>query len=647
MNLSAELIEVQTSVISYPNNLDLISGLAYQGVGIALNSANAILAKNLSTFIESDTELDATQKENLKKLLNFAPSSISGFTVPKINTTRMHRPEITNSMPINMAVAMFAAIPVVIAAMPDLSLVLNDKESHMMTFIYLMGASETAYWIVNIISTFIMCLIPYIVLDILFSSWLAMKGTDFTMLLVLSILFILSYIMFQNFLSTFFTKSGSGRVLTVVFLILIIFFAYLNAVYTMEAKPAVKHIFSIIPFVAWELAISTTYEQVRINRPPVKWGDVSSDKYQYPIWYAFMWLTLDIFIWGALFILFNATNERGFGSPLIRWRDLIKCRLQVSSDVELENIEEDDAIITVDKLIKNYGKKGINAVDDVSFNVKKGEIIVMIGPNGAGKSSIINVISGAIPATSGSMALGDSKPSTQFSSIQNCLGIVFQENVISRLLSIREHLEIFGRIRGIEEKVLQDSIDFFADNLQLKEMLPNRAGDLSGGQKRKLCVALALLGNPPIIMMDEPTAGVDVQARQLIWKSISNLKESTCIITTHALEEAEAVSSRMFVVSGGKLPFMGTSTELRNKFKCGYVLKVECEPESIPKILETAKMFVPEASILEEKEDSIALPVSGKIPELLAYLDDNKNDLGLEDYSFSVEQLEDVLMRII
>lgn len=360
-----------------------------------------------------------------------------------------------------------------------------------------------------------------------------------------------------------------------------------------------------------------------------------------------MWLSVDIVLYFLLFLLFNATMNRGFGSPPLSWSDIFHCKFKGQKEIELEDIANDTSIMKVDHLVKRYEGKNVNAVDDISFDIKRGEIIVMIGPNGAGKSSIINTVSGAISTNGGTLSLGGSDPTTQFSGIKNCLGIVFQDNVIINLLSIREHLEIFGRFRGIDENILQQAIDFFADNLQLKDMLPNRAGDLSGGQKRKLCIALALLGNPPIIIMDEPTAGVDVQARQLIWKSISNLTRSTCIITTHALEEAEAVSSRMFVISRGKIPFAGTSTELRNQFKCGYILKIDCDPEAMKPILDSIQKYVPEAKILPERDDVIAMPLSDDIPAILNELDTRKVELGIEEYSFSVEQLEDVLLRII
>ena len=602
----------------------------------------------------TQTKLDAlveTTIIDLSKLkgLNDVNVNAGIFSTPSIYQQIFGRPKVENEIPINIAVAFFAAIPIVIASMPDLTMILTDKDTHIMTFTYLMGASEPAYWLVSFVSTFVMCFIPYFVMDLCFCFGFCMNGTNFLLLLLLSIFFIISYIMFQAFLSTFFKTAASGRVLTVIFLILIVFFGYLNEVYTLDAKDSVKHVLSLFPIECYELVISVMYEEVRNKREAFGFelAGKGTDDYRYPVYWAFLWFIADTIIWFILFLFFNATLDRGFGAPLIRWRDLIHFNFKKQKDIELDNIEDGQYIMQVQGLKKQYSGKQTFAVDDISFQIKRGEIIVMIGPNGAGKSSIINTVSGAIPATGGTLQLGQDEPSDLFAGIQKCLGIVFQDNVIIKLLSIREHLEIYGAFRGIDDDVLQQAIDFFADTLQLKEMLPNRAGDLSGGQKRKLCIALALLGNPPIIIMDEPTAGVDVQARQLIWKTISNLKDSTCIITTHALEEAEAVSSRMFVVSRGKLPFIGTSSELREEFKCGYLLKLDCEPEAMDGILKFVQNYVPNAKTLPDRDDTITLPVDGQIPIMLSNLDQHKEELGYEDYSFSVEQLEDVLLRIL
>jgi ABC-type multidrug transport system ATPase subunit len=143
--------------------------------------------------------------------------------------------------------------------------------------------------------------------------------------------------------------------------------------------------------------------------------------------------------------------------------------------------------------------------------------------------------------------------------------------------------------------------------------------------------------------MDEPTAGVDVQARQLIWKTIASLRDTTTIVTSHALEEAEAVSSRLFVVAGGRVPFAGTSTEMRNQFNCGYILRVEGNVEAA---FTLARDMVPQAR-MSARADTIEMPVCAEVPNFVRELQARREELGIASFSFVVEQLEDVMLKLI
>ena len=347
-----------------------------------------------------------------------------------------------------------------------------------------------------------------------------------------------------------------------------------------------------------------------------------------------------------MFVIFNLTMDRGFGEPPLRWRDLYKIFLWKKAEND-ENIENCETLITVRNLIKQYKGKKTIAVNDIDFHINKNEIIVMIGPNGAGKSTIINTLVGVTSPTSGKFKLGDSDWNERFNAIQKYIGVVFQDNIFMGALSVMQHLQIFGTIRGIAADNLNDSINYYADLLQLKEMLPNRASDLSGGQKRKLSILLALLGNPPIIIMDEPTAGIDVNARRLIWKTIASLKNSTCLISTHSLEEAEVVANRLFIVSRGKLPYVVSSAELRHQFQCGYILKIDAAKDNMRTILANVQRFIPSAKFDKERDDTILFPVVSEISTLLKYLAENSAQIGIKDYTLTVEQLEDVLMKAI
>lgn len=577
--------------------------------------------------------------------------------MPNLNFTmqQLSRPKVTMRFTqVSLVLSLLVSLPVVLASMPDMETVLAEKDSHVAALMMLMGMSETAYWFVNFITPFVLCVVCYIFSSLIYSYWFGLKGSDFTLLLVTSILFVISQIWFQYFISTFIQKGSSGRAMTVVMIVLIIFVSYLHVFLTLDqenSSDALKHVLCILPFSAYELFMMQGYMTCVEGIAPLKWSNLNDKAYICAPWIPIVWLAIDIVLYFFLFLVFNATNTRAFGTPIIKWREI--CNKEAwkrvcSTGSSLKVASNSEMFMEVRELSKTYhGTKDVNAIKDVSFEIKTGEVIVMIGPNGAGKSTLINMIAGAVEPTTGFIRLLGGKETTRFKDVQSYLGVCFQDNVIINLLSVKEHFVLFGAIRGVPEDTLNECINYFATNMQLTHMLNNRAGDLSGGQKRKLCIGLSLLGNPPVVLMDEPTAGVDVQARQLIWKMISNLKETTTIVTSHALEEAEAVSSRLFIVAGGNVPFCGTSTELRNQFKCGYLLRVEREDGTAGPVLELAQSFIPEAHLVEDRQDSISMPVSPAVPDFLEALTEKEQEYGVNSYSFSVEQLEDMLLKLI
>lgn len=572
-----------------------------------------------------------------------------------ISAQQFSRPKVTMRFTqVSLVLSLLVSLPVVLASMPDMETVLAEKDSHVAALMMLMGMSETAYWFVNFITPFVLCVVCYIFSSLIYSYWFGLKGSDFTLLLVVSILFVISQIWFQYFISTFIKKGANGRAMTVVMIVLIIFVSYLHVFLTLDqenSSDALKHVLCILPFSAYELFMMQGYMTCVEGIAPLRWNDLNDKAYICPPWIPIIWLAIDIVLYFILFLIFNATNSRPFGTPIIKWKEV--CHKEAwkrvfSNENSLKVSSDCETFMEVRELSKIYkGTKEVTAIKDVNFEIKTGEVIVMIGPNGAGKSTLINMIAGATEPTTGFIKLLGGKETTRFKDVQSYLGVCFQDNVIINLLSVREHFDLFGAIRGVPKDTLEECINYFSTNMQLTHMLNNRAGDLSGGQKRKLCIGLSLLGNPPVVLMDEPTAGVDVQARQLIWKMISNLKETTTIVTSHALEEAEAVSSRLFIVAGGNVPFCGTSTELRNQFKCGYLLRVEREDGTAGPVLELAQSFIPEAHLVEDREDSISMPVSPAVPSFLEALTEKESEYGVRSYSFSVEQLEDMLLKLI
>lgn len=505
---------------------------------------------------------------------------------------------------ISILVGIIVIFPVVVASMTDLQILLEEKDNHVMILSFLMGCSETAYFMVSFIMQFLSSILAYVLMCVFFCFVFVFKGTSFTLMLVISVLFMLAHIAFLMFLATFMKKASMGRMITVLFLVIAVFFAFVHFFYTLDESNnsnVAKHIFSIIPLSCYQMSMMSMYKECRASLEPVNWHMLKNDAHvhlTYQMWFALMWLPIDFVFYFLLFLLFNLTNPRDFGSPPIRWKEIFKrkawkrmleskrhlgLRKKGTSVLYDTNTNLfDNQLMKVENLSKVYhGHKTVTALSDVNFTINQNEVIIVIGPNGAGKSTLINIISGALQPTTGTLKLYNNPPTESFNEIQNILGVCFQDNVIIDLLSIEENFELFGAFRNIPKDELKNKMSFFAETLQLKEMMKNRTGDLSGGQKRKVCISLSLLGNPPLVIMDEPTAGVDIQARQLIWKVIASLKNTTTIVTSHALEEAEAVSTRLFVVAGGTLPFAGTATEFRNTFKCGYILRIEAE-EDVP-----------------------------------------------------------------
>jgi ABC-type multidrug transport system ATPase subunit len=657
-----DLIVMEAVEIHYTNSLDTMQDIIYASESNALgiywvNSAEptAEISPIYETYLQSFA--GAPTNDLFQVLYQSMAGAKMKYRVVFMNHTyqKYASPSTEEIYQIDIAIALFVILPIFFTTMPDFQTILEEKDSRVQTMSFLMGCSEAAYFFVSGMMQTVLSLIVYASMSAGLAYWFCMTGTDFSLLLVLALLFILSHVIFQLFLTTFMKKMSTGRAITVVMAVLTVFFGHLHSWFTLDETnsiEALKHILSLLPISAYQASMMAIYRNCWATLPPIGWSNMAPPTLLYPMRYGIGWLIGDLILYLLLFCLFNLTMPRDFGTPLLKWSELFNKnawrRLFVDDEFGSKVGCECEQLIRVENVSKTYyGEREVTALTDVQFSINAGEVIVVIGPNGAGKSTMMNILSGALEPSEGTLWIMGGEPTKRFKSIQKYLGVCFQENVLVPLLTITEHFQLFGAFRGIDEAYLKERLEFFADTLQLREMLANRSRDLSGGQKRKLCIAMSLLGNPPIVIMDEPTAGVDVQARQLIWKTISSLTDSTTIVTSHALEEAEAVSSRLFIVAGGKLPFQGTATELREEFKCGYLIRIERDGDDLSDVLAFVKRFLPDAHIAEDRPDAISVPVTKEIPSCLRELEKAKAELGIRSYTVCVEQLEDMLLKLI
>lgn len=233
-----------------------------------------------------------------------------------------------------------------------------------------------------------------------------------------------------------------------------------------------------------------------------------------------------------------------------------------------------ESLISARGLTKRYGD--FTAVDAIDFEVAKGESFGLLGPNGAGKSTTMRIIAATSQRTSGSITILGRDPEQHGPQIRAHLGVVPQQDNLDGELTVTENLFIYGRYFGLSKKFIRNKIEELLEFAQLQEKRDAKVEALSGGMKRRLTIARALVSEPDILMLDEPTTGLDPQARHILWDRLFRLKETgvTLVITTHFMDEAEQLCDRLVVMDKGKIMAEGSPLELIKKYSTKEVLEV-------------------------------------------------------------------------
>lgn len=218
-------------------------------------------------------------------------------------------------------------------------------------------------------------------------------------------------------------------------------------------------------------------------------------------------------------------------------------------------------------IVKRY--KDLTAVDGLDLEIARGELFSLLGVNGAGKTTTIKMLTGLTKPSAGDAFVGGFSITKQPEEVKRIIGVSPQETAIAPNLSVRENLELICGVRGFSGEKTKAEIDELSARLDLGGIMKRKAGKLSGGWQRRLSIAMALIGEPEILFLDEPTLGLDVIARRELWDVIRSLKgRSTVILTTHYMEEAEALSDRIGIMRDGRLLAVGTVWELKMKAGC-------------------------------------------------------------------------------
>lgn len=288
-------------------------------------------------------------------------------------------------------------------------------------------------------------------------------------------------------------------------------------------------------------------------------------------------------------------------------------------------------VIEIKNLHKTFGE--IKAVNDLSFNVKKGELFAFLGVNGAGKSTTINIMCGQLSKNEGSIFINSKDLDKEVDSIKSDLGVVFQSSLLDKALSVKDNLESRAALYGILGKEFEERLKELAKMLEFEDLLKRTVGKLSGGQRRRIDIARALLHKPKILILDEPTTGLDPQTRTTLWRVISDLRKQddmTVFLTTHYMEEA-ADADYVVIIDGGKIVAEGTPLELKNKYTGDFVTIYGIDEEAA-KMLQVPYESIRDAYRLTVPDTQAATDLILRHPECF------------KDYEITKGKMDDVFL---
>jgi len=306
---------------------------------------------------------------------------------------------------------------------------------------------------------------------------------------------------------------------------------------------------------------------------------------------------------------------------------------------------------------KRRGKQ-FHAVKAPWFCMAKRQLFALLGPNGAGKTTIINMLTGFLPPTAGNALVFNETVahSSGMAMIRRLMGVCPQFDILWDGLTAREHLLLFGIIKGIRSESVAMEADKRIEEVRLTESANQVAGSYSGGMKRRLSVAVSLVGSPDVVYLDEPTTGMDPINRRHVWDVIEAAKQDRCVVlTTHSMEEADILGDRIGIVAKGRLRCLGNSVRLKSRFGEGYKVSVSCgdnmRPDS-PHCVAVKKLFMERlhASVVEESKAYMQfnLPKADE-RQMAAFFDEleqRRRELGVQDVQLSMSTLEDVFLKV-
>jgi ATP-binding cassette subfamily A (ABC1) protein 3 len=565
-----------------------------------------------------------------------------------------------------------------------LVVLIQEKELRLREYMKILGVQEKAI-VVSWYMTYILILFVGSILQALMGMAGLFANSSVFLIFLFFFLFSLSVLAYGFMISTIFSKARVGAFVGMVLFFLMYF---VSAAFTTETAENSKTAGCILSPVALSLGV-TVLANLEATGTGVNFSNASvlSDNFRFSR--ALLMFAIDTVLYTLLGLYFEKVVPKEHGTTL-KWyfpvspsywrnrrksREALKDKLDsshpseallnsVSVDVnhnfepvnaELREQERQGEVLSVQRLRKVFPVPGGEkvAVQGLNLNMYKNQITCLLGHNGAGKTTLISMLTGMIAPSSGDATFRGLSISEDMDEIRESLGLCFQHDVLFEELTVEEHLLFFGRIKGYTKTELEAVITRQIREVGLTEKRHVKSTELSGGMKRKLSVAVSLLGDSSLVFLDEPTSGMDPYSRRSTWEILlNNRNDRVMVLTTHFMDEADILGDRIAIMSEGELRCCGSSLFLKNRFGAGYNLTLVKDDATCKdsEVIAFVTSRVSTAQLLSNVGTEIAfqLPLasSSQFASMFADIDDNLQKLGLLSYGVSVTTLEEVFIKV-
>ncbi|XP_048101265.1 phospholipid-transporting ATPase ABCA3 [Alosa alosa] len=559
--------------------------------------------------------------------------------------------------------------------------VVQEKERKLKEYMRMMGLSNWLHWTAWFLMFLLFLSISIFFVTLLFCVKVSTKGavltySDPTLVFVFLLVFAVATINFSFMISSFFCRANVAAAAGGF----IYFLSYLPYVFLWPRYDLLSHAQKVSACLISNVAMAMGAQLIGMfegKGTGVQWSNlfqpVSVDD-DFSLAQVMGLLLLDAVLYGMLACYMETVFPGEYGVPRPWYYFLLPSywcstpRVALLKEKEEEEdaekalkgefIEEEPAGLVSGVKIKHLakifkvGNKTKEAVRDLTLNMFEGQITVLLGHNGAGKTTTLSMLTGLFTPTSGRAYINGYDISQDMSLIRRSLGLCPQHDVLFDNLTVREHLLFYAQLKGYPQEKIPDEVDRILRVLNLEDKRDSRSKTLSGGMKRKLSIGIALIGDSKVVMLDEPTSGMDPCARRATWDLLQGEKRGrTILLTTHFMDEADLLADRIAIMAAGELQCCGSPLFLKNKYGAGYHMVIVKDALcNVSEITRLVHLYVPNATLESSAgaELSYILPKesSSRFELLFAELEMNREELGIASYGASVTTMEEVFLRV-